>query len=61
MVTPTSDLTVAYIRDSVRKNAYVGDVFEALTFMLNEYDKVYGALRRFTKPVEYNVTGADVV
>lgn len=33
-------LTVAYIRDSVRKKSYVGDLFEALTFMLEQYDIV---------------------
>ena len=55
--------TIAYVRDAVRKNAYVGDMFEALEFMLQEYDYLNAKLKTYTKPVEYTVnhTGADVV
>lgn len=56
-------LTIAYIRDSIRKNSYAGDLFEALEFMLTQYDIVNDRLRSYTKPTEYKVykTGADVV
>lgn len=55
--------TIAYVRDAVRKGAYVGDLFEALEFMLQEYDFINSKLRVYTQPVEYSVsrTGADVV
>ena len=67
-------LTIAYIRDSLRRNEYVGDMFEGLQFMLDQYDEVYKRLRMVTKPDEWivvnkpidyerkrNGTGADVV
>lgn len=46
-------LTVAYIRDSIRRNVYVGDLFEALAFMLTQYDIVNTRLKAYTKPTEY--------
>lgn len=49
-------LTVAYIRDELRNNRYVGDLFEALTFLLGEYDTVWSKYRAIVKPTEYRVT-----
>ena len=46
-------LTVAYIRDAIRKKAYVGDLFEALEFMLKQYDIVNSRLKDYTRPTEY--------
>lgn len=46
-------LTVAYIRDGIRRNCYVGDLFEALDFMLTQYDIVNTRLKAYTKPTEY--------
>lgn len=56
-------LTVAFIRDSIRKKQYIGDLFEALSFMLTQYDIVNDRLRSYTKPTEYKIykTGEDVV
>lgn len=48
-------LTLAYIRDSVRSNAYVGDLFEALEFMLLQYDIVNNRLKQYTNPTEYKI------
>lgn len=46
-------LTIAEIRDSLRHNAYVGDLFEALRFLLQEYDTVNERLKTYTRPTEY--------
>ena len=34
-------LTIAYIRDSVRRGCHAGDLFQALIFMLSEYDRLW--------------------
>jgi hypothetical protein len=59
----TKPLTIAYIRDSVRRNVYIGDLFEALTFMLTQYDIINSRLQHYTKPTTYNVISSkgDVV
>lgn len=48
-------LTIAYIRDSIRKKSYAGDLFEALEFMLVNYDIVNQRLQHYTRPTEYKV------
>lgn len=53
-------LTVAYIRDELRNNRYGGDLFDALRFMLKEYDTLNSKLKTYTKPSEYTVR-MDVV
>lgn len=61
---PRKQLTLAYVRDAVRKGAYVGDLFEALKFMLTNYDVINNRLHSYTHPTEYVVqrqTGEDVV
>jgi hypothetical protein len=52
---PKEQPTLAYIRDSVRRGSYTGDLFDALEFLLSEYDTVYSKLKLYTKPVEYSV------
>lgn len=57
-------LTIAYIRDSIRRNTYTGDLFEALEFMLLQYDIVNTRLKEYTNPTEYKVVDSfkgDVV
>ena len=53
-------LTVAFIRDELRNNRFQGDLFDALRYMLDQYDNVNGRLKTYTKPREYNVR-MDVV
>lgn len=48
-------LTIAYIRDQVRRNQYIGDMFEGLQFLLQQYDIVNDRLKAYTRPQEYNV------
>jgi hypothetical protein len=48
-------ITIAEIRDSVRKKSYTGDLFEALSFMLTQYDIVNSRLKAYTQPTEYNI------
>lgn len=50
-----SPYTVAYIRDELRRNQFQGDIFEALEFLLREYDTVNRKLQFYTKPREYDV------
>ena len=54
------ELTVAYIRNELRRNQYCGDLFDALRFMLKEYDEVNSKLKLYTKPREYTIR-MDVV
>lgn len=53
-------LTVAFIRDELRRNQYSGDLFEALKYLLMKYDEQNTMLRAYTKPREYTVR-MDVV
>lgn len=48
-----SPLTIAYIRNELRNNRYGGDLFEALQFMLEQYDQVNSKLKVYTKPITY--------
>lgn len=48
----TGDLTVEYIRSELAKNRYIGDLFEALQFMLDEYDVQDIFIRGYRKQVE---------
>lgn len=45
--------TIAEIRDAIRNHAYSGDLFEALAFLLTEYDNLNSHLKFYTRPVEY--------
>lgn len=49
--------TVGAVRDLVRQQAFnsVGEVFEALTFLLGEYDTVWQKYTQVQQPAEYRV------
>lgn len=51
-----TNLTIAYIRDELRNNRYTGNTFDALVFMLQQYDEVYAKYKRIMNPQEYSVT-----
>ena len=51
--------TIAYIRSELRNNRYVGDVFDALKFLLHEYDVLWKQYRIHADLKEFEVKQVD--